>query len=285
MSGENVSSVGDAAKARRGESGGARERSTIGFPYGDLDSVVSLAQAIHNNVGTGECSDDQLAAWTNKSHKSSGFRTDIYAARMFGVMESPNSGQHRLTLLGRQIVDRSQSRAARAQAFLNVPLYRALYEKYRGTSLPAVAALEREINTLGVADKMKDRARRTFERSAEQAGFFEHGRDRLVEPGITQRDAAEAEERARLEREREARERENAGGGGGYTPKGLHPFIQGLLGALPDSTLAANEHPEWPVNDRIKWLQTAANIFDLIYKGDGGIDVRPAPALRSPRPE
>jgi hypothetical protein len=27
--------------------------------------------------------------------------------------------------------------------------------------------------------------------------------------------------------------------------------------------------PEWPVHDRVKWLQTAANIFDLIYKGDG----------------
>jgi hypothetical protein len=33
----------------------------------------------------------------------------------------------------------------------------------------------------------------------------------------------------------------------------------------------------------IKWLQTAANIFDLIYEGEGGIKVEPATAQRSPR--
>jgi hypothetical protein len=33
------------------------------------------------------------------------------------------------------------------------------------------------------------------------------------------------------------------------------------------------EKPEWPVAERAKWLQTAANIFDLIYKGEGGITV------------
>lgn len=270
MSGENVTSVADAAKAKRDEAGVIKERSTIGFPYGDLDSVVTLAQAIHNNVGTGECTDDQLAAWTNQSHKSSGFRTDVYAARMFGVIESPGSGTHRLTPLGRRVVDRNQARAARAEAFLNVPLYRALFDKHRGASLPAVAALEREINGLGVADKMKDRARRTFERSAEQAGFFEHGRDRLVMPGVGRfEDAPPADA-------------PNGGGGGGGEGGGtsaLHPFIQGLLGELPAPK------SDWSAADRIKWLQTAANIFDLIYKGDGGIEVRHSTAQRSPRPE
>jgi hypothetical protein len=33
-----------------------------------------------------------------------------------------------------------------------------------------------------------------------------------------------------------------------------------------------------------KWLQTAANIFDLMYKGEGGIEVKAAIAQRSPRP-
>jgi hypothetical protein len=43
-----------------------------------------------------------------------------------------------------------------------------------------------------------------------------------------------------------------------------HPLAQGLLKALrePES--------EWPSGARKKWLQTAAHIFDLIYKGDGG---------------
>jgi hypothetical protein len=60
---------------------------------------------------------------------------------------------------------------------------------------------------------------------------------------------------------------------------GLHPFIQGLLKTLPEP------ETEWSGPDRAKWLQTAANIFDLIYKGDGGIEVKSAIAARSPRPD
>ncbi len=41
---------------------------------------------------------------------------------------------------------------------------------------------------------------------------------------------------------------------------------------------------EWDGPGRMKWLQTAANIFDLIYKGEGGIEIKSAIATRSPRP-
>jgi len=41
---------------------------------------------------------------------------------------------------------------------------------------------------------------------------------------------------------------------------------------------------DWPATGRLKWLQTAANIFDLLYKGDGGVTVALARADRSPRP-
>ncbi|MGC2410504.1 MAG: hypothetical protein WA441_11055, partial [Methyloceanibacter sp.] len=57
-----------------------------------------------------------------------------------------------------------------------------------------------------------------------------------------------------------------------------HPFIEGLLRTLPEP------FSEWPATDRAKWLQTAANIFDLIYKGEGGIEIKAAVAPRSPRP-
>jgi hypothetical protein len=49
---------------------------------------------------------------------------------------------------------------------------------------------------------------------------------------------------------------------------------------LPDP----DSDEEWPLDKRVKWLQTAANLFDLIYKGEGGIEVHPALAQRSPRP-
>jgi hypothetical protein len=65
----------------------------------------------------------------------------------------------------------------------------------------------------------------------------------------------------------------------GLYPDGpRHPFIEGLLQTLPEP------EDDWPTVARVKWLQTAANIFDLIYKGDGGIKIEMAIAQRSPRP-
>lgn len=173
------------------------------------------------------------------------------------------------------IVDPQREREARVKAFLAVPLYNAVYEKYKGGVLPPPAAFERDIVGLGVIEKQKQRARQVFERSAEQAGFFESGRSRLVMPGIASRPLEDV-----------ADEGDSAGGKPPPPPPPpqgptLHPFIQGLLKTLPDP----EGEPEWPLAQRVKWLQTAANIFDLIYKGDGGIEVRSAIADRSRRPE
>jgi hypothetical protein len=166
-------------------------------------------------------------------------------------------------------MDPAQKRAALADAFLRVPLYKAVFEKYRGGVVPPAAALERYMEGLGVASKMTDRARRNLERSAEHAGFYEGGRERLVRPGVADEVAPPTDE--------EMRQELPSGGGGGGDSK-LHPFIQGLLSALP------KPESQWELDQRVKWLQTAANIFDLMYDGDGGIEVRAAPADRSPRP-
>lgn len=40
---------------------------------------------------------------------------------------------------------------------------------------------------------------------------------------------------------------------------GIDPLIQGLFSKLPEP------ETEWPLAARQKWLQTAANIFDLMY--------------------
>ena len=40
---------------------------------------------------------------------------------------------------------------------------------------------------------------------------------------------------------------------------GTDPLIQGLFSKLPEPST------EWPLAARQKWLQTAANIFDLMY--------------------
>jgi hypothetical protein len=272
MPGENASKTVDIDQ----DEGDARQRSTIGFPYNNLGDAIEVAQAIHSNVGTGDCDDSQLSAWMNLSPKSSGYRVQLSAARMFGLIESA-SGTHRLAQLGRTIIDPQREREARARAFMNVPLYNAIFEKYKGGVLPPTAALERDITGLGVAEKQVSRARQVFERSAEQAGFFEHGKNRLVMPGIAAR-SVDAPADVSTEKP-EVEKKKGGGGGGGGDIDNLHPFVQGLLKTLPEP------ETEWPAAARVKWLQTAANIFDLIYSGEGGgIVVSGARADRSPRP-
>jgi hypothetical protein len=268
-SGESIANVADSAQ----DDGDARQRSTIGFPYNNLGDAIEIAQAIHSHAGTGDCDDPQLSAWMNMSPKSSGYRIQLSAARMFGLVET-TSGRHKLSPLGRMIVDPQREREARARAFQSVPLYRAIFENYKGGVLPPAAALERDIVGLGVAEKQTGRARQVFEKSAEQAGYFEHGKTRLVMPAVAAREDAPPpppppDEHANRDR------RGSGNGDGGF---GDHdPLILGLFQKLPEPDA------DWPAKDRLKWLQTAANIFDLVYKGEGGISVSLARAERSPR--
>jgi hypothetical protein len=251
-----------------------RQRSSVPFAYVDLQDVMEVAIAIQEHVGSGDCDEHQLSAWLKKSQKSSGFRSVWSTARLFGLIETEN-GKFRLSPLGRRAVDPAQERDAKAKAFLTVPLYNKLFENYKGVALPPSAALERELVQIGVAEKQKHTARLVLERSALYAGFFEHGKDRLVMPGVAPNEHRELSK----PNESEGRPGGGAGGnGGGEKPR--HPFIEGLLKTLPDP----DSDEEWPLDKRVKWLQTAANIFDLIYKGEGGIKVEPATAQRSPRP-
>jgi hypothetical protein len=224
------------------------ERSTIEFPYLDLDDAVQVAKGIHQIGGT-SCELVQLAAELKQAVNGGGFRARIVAARVYGVITS-DRGTATLTDLGKRIADPTQEKAARADAFLTVPLYRAIYDKFKGAALPPVSALEAEIVALGVGSKLKDKARQVFQRSAREGGFFAYGTDRLVMPSTFGRppkgEGATHEVRDQTRR---------------ITPveEELHPFIQGLLRKLP------TPDTDWPIDSRSKWLETAANIFDLMY--------------------
>lgn len=254
MAGENETGTAATAANSSGENEQKRERSSIGFPYMDLNEAMVAATAIHDNVGTGQCSSDQLAAWIGQSPTSSAFRVRMSASRQFGLLNTKSGDSISLTELGRTAVDPTQEREARASAFLRVPLYQALFEKFKGTVLPPTAALEREIVSLGVAEKQKSRARQVFERAADQGGFFLSGRDRLVKPGINQRDAPPPEPEKGI----------NIGNGGGggddNLPPGIDLIITGLLKRLPKSG------DVWPVAERTLWLELLSGSFDLIYK-------------------
>lgn len=245
------------------------ERSTIEFPYLDQENAFEISEGVHAIGGSG-CDWDQLAAHFKQAAQGGGFRLRLITAKAFGLV-TYDRGRIALTSLGLRSVDPVQQQAAKVDSFLTVPLYKAVYDKFRGGSLPPTAGLEREMVTLGVAKKQADKARQTFQRSAKFAGFFEFGADRLVAPSVNNQAQSAPGQDHQHESGNNNPHGSVGGGGGGNV---YHPFIVGLLQKLPDPD------SDWSAKERTKWLQTAANIFDLMYTGgnDGEIEVSFTPA-------
>jgi hypothetical protein len=256
-----------------GEQKRSRELSTIGFPYGDLEDAISVAAALLG-VGGVPCEPDQLAAAMKHTPSSGSFRQKIATARMFGLIETVQN-KYQLTSLGFAITDASRQKAARADAFLNVPLYRKVYDTFRNQQLPPrPLALERTFIGFGVAQKQAANARVAFDSSAQQAGYFEQsGRERLIRPpgAALSNSALESTDQSNLDAasfQQEARDRPayRAGSNGG-SGGGRHPFIEGLLERLPEPDTV------WSIEGRAAWLEAAASVFKLIYQGDGRITI------------
>jgi hypothetical protein len=235
-------------------------RSTIKFPYLDQNDAVEIAQAVHNTAGN-SCDRDALAGHLEVSAKGGGFNLRLLTAKLFGLITS-DSGAISLTPLGIRVINPQQEKAARAESFLLVPLYKRVYDDYRGNMLPANPALEAAMERMGVAPKQKDKARQVFQRSAAQAGYFAFGQNRLVYPtgkatGATEGIPSQMPEA--LPPDTNGSGTKNTKGSGGDDPPVLHAFIKGLLEKLPEP-----DKP-WSLEGRKKWLQTASNIFDLMY--------------------
>lgn len=240
-----------------------RERSQIGFPYGDLDDASGVTKGVHQ-VGGNTCELNQLAAHLQMAASGGGFRQRLLTAKMFGLV-SYGRETISLTALGGRLCDSKQEKTAKAYAFLTVPLYKQIYEKFKSGVLPPTnEALETAMVQVGVAKKVKDKARQTFQRSAQQAGFFWAGNDRLVMPKgstATIDEPTDIEHKDSDETEKN-KDKDTSGGGNNAGGGGRHPFIQGLLKEMP------SEGSVWPTADRVKWLKAAAMIIDLIYTNE-----------------
>jgi hypothetical protein len=271
MKGEKVNFDPGSKPNTGGAAARTNERSAIVFPYMDLDDAVEVAKHLYARSGISSCPVDELAAEMKQTTSSGNFRLKTATAGIFGLTEKDGRSSIKLTELGCRIVSPDGEADARATAFLEVPLYAQIYEKYKGKLLPPTKALEREMQVLGVAPKQADKARYAFQRSAKQAGYFNSGEDRLVRPRGNGGNVAAPETLDQVAadaptvRNDEAPRRKGSGGGSGGQ---YHPFIQGLLETLPEpGTL-------WTIEGRAAWLQAAAQNFTLIYKGEGKIDVQ-----------
>jgi hypothetical protein len=236
----------------------ATERSTIEFPYSDIDNAQEIVRGIHAIGGTA-CTYEQLAAHLNAEPKGGGFRLRVNGAKTYGVVDYERGGTIRITDLGYRLIDTEKERAARVDAFLSVPLFSKAYEEFKGRQLPPQAGLERTLRSFGVGAKVADRARQVMLRAAKQAGFLELQPDRLTLPPVKTEKPADTIKKD---------EGKGAGTGGTGSGGGIrHPFIEGLIQTLP-----APNTP-WSTKERANWLNTAANIFKIIYQSEDSDDI------------
>ena len=159
------------------------------FPAFDLDTSIKVAEVIRNEAG-GSTDRAHLASFLNyKTPKSGAFNSRLAAARLFGVLEG-HGNDLLITPLGERIVAPTYAdgaRAARVEAFLNVPLFRKVYEFFEDRQLPPDSGLQNHLqNEHGIPRTQTQRVLRILLDSAEQAHFFEArgGRSHMIKPLI-----------------------------------------------------------------------------------------------------
>jgi hypothetical protein len=218
--------------------GKPRAMSGVRFPYNDLAQSVEVARTIHQQAG-GPCELAQLATMLNYSGVSNGaFRTRVSAAKMFGLIEDADEGRVRVSVRGLAIVapvSEPNAIRARVEAFMAVDLFKKVYDRFNGATLPEVAGLR---NLLGteyqvVPDRIAPTVRIMLD-SADQAGLFRiaGNRSRMVMPLVGGLAVEPPPPSPKQEPETTARTG-GGGGGGGDDGSGVDPSIMGLLRRLP----------------------------------------------------
>lgn len=196
-----------AADADR-STGRKRDRTLIEFPYTDLNRASELTAMLAQAGGKVWIEQTQLAVAMDMSAGGGTFRGRLSAARMFGFIET-EGGKVRISDLGLHLLEESTESAAKVEAFLKVPLYRAMYDSYNGFALPPAAAIERQMQTFGVPPKQAERARQAFASSANAAGYIASN-GRFSKPAIAPAPAREGGSGG-------------GNGGGGYIPPSPPP--------------------------------------------------------------
>jgi uncharacterized membrane protein YgcG len=194
-----------------------REQSAIKFAVYSLVDALAAARAVHEKGG-GRATNDQLAAYMKyKSAQNGAYLELVASGRTYGLITS-EGGQLVLTDRARSIlmpIYPETARSAMVDAFLAVPLFKAVYDEYHGKELPPEFGLKNALRTrFGVVPGRTDKAYRALMESAEQAGFFDvkGSRTQLIIPNIqapprsTDRDSHQGEL---------VEDRSDASGGGG----------------------------------------------------------------------
>ena len=227
----------------------SRPQSGTTFPYFDLEQSIKVAEAIYQKGG-GHCTSAQLAAWLDYKSTSSGtYLMRYYAAKHFGLIEATR-GLISVTDRGKAIlapVMPEDATKARVDAFLSIPLFEAIFQKFDGQTLPPETGMKNLLlHTFRIVSERVTQAYRVLMKSAEQAGFFSISQDRsrMIAPTPAVKSPQSAPAQTEIQRERFTTT--FAGSGGPEGPRGVHDAISGLLRDLP------TPGTPWPGKKRFK---------------------------------
>jgi hypothetical protein len=101
------------------------------YPDRTLSEVVGIAEKIAKDYG-GRINASNLASIFGIEPRGAGFQNRIDDIRSYGLMESEGRGYYRLTPLGERVVNGPDSLEAIKEAFLKVPLFKAMHEEFKG---------------------------------------------------------------------------------------------------------------------------------------------------------
>jgi hypothetical protein len=236
-----------------------KERLVSGFnvPYFDLSDSIDVARVVRDHGG--RVNREQLAGLLKYAGTTSGtFKTRVSAAKAFGLIDQPepNSDLVAITSRGTAIVapvSDAEAMKAKIDAFMAIPLFKLMYDEYKGRELPADVGLANLFeNTHKMLGSRAMPAVKVMMASAGTAGLFKiHGTAsrKMVMP-ILSGTASEATPIVPLRdaditprRERDGRGGGSGGGdGGGKDMSRIHPAIYGLISDLPEpGAMSADE--------------------------------------------
>ena len=181
-----TATTSEAAPGGSAETSDKRKLSELKFPAYSLSDSAAVADAIYNKGG-GSASRVHLAAYLNYTSIENGaFKARIAAARTFGLVDGGDP--FTLTPLGEKLLlpqTETDSRDALVEAFLRVPLFKAVYDEFYGKDLPPEFALKNALRLkFNVIPSRLEIAHRVLMSSADTAGFFNTKSTQLIMPAL-----------------------------------------------------------------------------------------------------
>ena len=211
-------------------------------PYLDLSATIDIVETIYS-IGGDSCEWGQIAASLKQTPTSGNLRLKMLSGRAFGVWDY-QAKTVTLSSLGKQILNPESKKKASVDAFLNVPLFSTLFEKFKELPLPGDAVLEKHAINVGIIKNQAPKAIRVFKDSARLAGFFEIASDRLTRPSVSDGTSAEDPADDSLAAD---------------IPSDVPPLVQALLQQLPA------EGTPWELSKCVAWLEMLKLGFVVIY--------------------